>query len=80
MTIARRRCSTGEGTVRQSVMPFHCTCSVEAPRTPMSLTRVSEWCTTKLLGSTCNQYLSTTMIVVYTLSTVTRSATITPNP
>ena len=46
----------------------------------MPLTRVSGWCATKLLGSTFDQYFATTMIVVYILSTVTQSATITPNP
>ena len=45
----------------------------------MTLTRMRGWCTTKLFRSKFYQYLLTTMIVVYTLSTVTRCATITSN-
>ena len=45
----------------------------------MTLTRVSGWCATQLFRSKFYHYLLTSMIVVYTLSTVTQCATITSN-
>ena len=60
--------ATSTGGVTALVVRKH----LNAPGTPLTLTRVSGWRTTQLSLSKFSQYLPTTIVVVYTRETVTR--------